>query len=115
MPVIPATQESFGGDAVRITWANMANGDTGEPVYWNRHSDRSIQVKGTFGTGGTVTVQGSNDGSEFVPLTDLRGSNLAINAARIEQIEDCSYAIRPAVTAGDGTTALTVVMFAKKG
>ena len=62
-----------------------------------------------------MALQGSNDGSTFATLTDLRGNNLAITTARIEQIEDCTYSFKPSVTAGDGTTSLTVIMFARKG
>ena len=76
--------------------------------------DRSVQVLGNFGAGGTVTLEGSNDGSTFTPLSDPRGNNLAINTAKIEQVEDCTYALRPNVTAGDGTTNMTVVLFARK-
>lgn len=115
MPTITPTVELFGGASARVTWANMANGDIGEEVTLAEYSDRSIQVNGTFGAGGSVSIKGSNDGSTFATLTDPRGTALAITTARIERIEDCTYAIRPEVTAGDGTTALTVTMFCRRG
>lgn len=108
-----AVIEKFGASAVRITWTGLLNGDSGEAVTFGVYTDRSVQVVGTFGAGGSVTMQGSNDNTNFVALSDARGNALAINSARIEQIEDLSYSIKPVVTAGDGTTSLTVVLFAR--
>ena len=107
--------EKFGASAVRITWSGRGQGDTGEPVKFPLNQDRSAQVVGTFGTGGSIVIKGSNDGVNFVPLTDMRGNNLTISQARIEQIEDASYAIAPEVSGGDGTTSLTVILFARSG
>lgn len=106
--------EILGEATVRATWGPMANGDVGAPVEWGLYADRSVQVIGTFGAGGTVTIEGSNDDANFVPLSDARGNALTVNTARLEQVEDCSKGIRPNVTAGDGTTSLTVVLFARK-
>lgn len=108
-----AVVEKFGRDSVRITWSGLLNTDSGEAVTFGVYTDRSVQVVGTFGTGGTVTMQGSNDNTNFVALSDARGAALAINTARIEQIEDLSYSIKPVITAGDGTTNLKVVLFAR--
>lgn len=117
MAVIEAKIERFGAGAVRVTWPNMKNGDVGQASGYTLFQDRSVQVRGTFGAGGAVTIQGTNEDPdsaavEFVPLTDMRGNNLNISQAKIEQIEDCSYALRP-VVAGDATTDLTVVLFAR--
>jgi hypothetical protein len=114
MAIRNPTISPMGERTVRITWAGLLNGDQGASVDWALYADRSVQVTGTFGTGGTVTIEGSNDDVNFVPLSDARGNNLAINAAKIEQVEDVSKAIRPNVTGGDGTTDLTVTLFARK-
>jgi len=106
--------EILGERTARATWTGLLNGDTGAPIDWGAYADRSVQVTGTFGAGGSVQMEGSNDGSNFVALSDLRGSALAVTSAKIEQIEDCSYQFRPNVTAGDGTTSLTVTLFARK-
>ena len=36
-------------------------------------ADRTIHVYGTFGVGGTVVLEGSNDGTNYVTLTDSNG------------------------------------------
>lgn len=115
MAIVQPVVEMMGSYAIRATWSNMANGDTGAAINSAAYADRSFQVRGTFGVGGSVSVRGSNDGVNFSPLSDQRGNDLAITAARIEQIEDVTYAVAPYVTAGDGTTSLTVIMFARKG
>lgn len=114
MAVVQPKIELLGDRTVRCTWANLANGDTGAPFSWGVYADRSVQVKGTFGVGGSVSLEGSNDETTFNALSDLRGGNLAITSAKLEQIEDCSCQVRPNVTAGDGSTSLTVVLFARK-
>lgn len=112
------TVESIGERLVRFIWAGLLNGDDGAPVDWAAYADRSVQVFGTFGVGGSVTLEGSNDErngtATWSALSDLRGNTFALTSAKIEQIEDLTYKLRPRVTAGDGTTNLTVVVFARK-
>lgn len=98
---------------VIATWASMANGDDGEPIELANFADRSVQVTGTFGAGGSVRIEGSNDGVNYAPLTDPQGNNLDILSAKIEAISEVVRYIRPRVTAGDGTTAITVCMLLK--
>jgi hypothetical protein len=96
-----------------VKWV-LANGDTGRPVSGFQYSDQTIQVYGTFGTGGKIEAQGSNDhqtaGATFIQLTDAGGTPIGILASGIKQIMEHTYLLRPACTAGDGTTSLTVLM-----
>lgn len=104
-----------GDDAVvRITWANMANGDDGTPVQHIQWADRSLQVVGTFGAGGNLRWEGSNDGTNYATLTDPQGNALDITTAKIEQISEITAKARPRVTAGDGTTSLTVTLLLRR-
>jgi hypothetical protein len=112
--VVTPKIETMGSTAVRVTWADMKLGDTGEPTTYSRYRDRSVQVIGTLGVGGGVTIKGSNDHIHFTPLTDPRGNNLTITSERLEQIEDCSFSLQPEVTGGDVSTSVTVVLFACK-
>lgn len=98
---------------VIATWAGMAVGDDGERIELANFADRSVQVTGVFGAGGNVRIEGSLDGVNYAPLTDPQGNNLDINAAKIEAITEIVRYIRPRVTAGDGTTLLTVTMLLK--
>ena len=109
--------EILGERTTRFTWSGLLNGDDGAPIEWAAYADRSVQVLGTFGAGGSAQMEGSNtDGSlNFIPLTDPQGNALTFTSGRIEQLEELTKQVRPHVTAGDGTTNLTVVVLARRG
>ena len=102
-------------------WADMANGDTGTFVILPRHGDKSVHAYGTFGAGGTVTFRGSNE----TPATEANASivhspsetNLTLTAtagAGLKQVLEAPYSVSPKVTAGDGTTSLTVLLCVRR-
>jgi hypothetical protein len=100
---------------ILILWENLVNGDTGKPVPCWMYADKSIQVIGTFGSGGTCTIQGSNMDATptWATLVDPQGNALAITGAKTEAILENTYQIRPNVTAGDGSTDLDVYLLMK--
>lgn len=98
------------GNAALVTWTGLLNGDFGAPVQWVDYADRCVQVTGTFGTGGSVTLQGSNDGTNWATMADPQGNALTFTATKLEQALELPVYVRPAVTAGDGTTNLTVTI-----
>ncbi|MBM4199747.1 MAG: hypothetical protein FJ189_00470 [Gammaproteobacteria bacterium] len=106
-----------GNNEVHVTtWAALTttNAD-GEALALPSAADRSVQVTGTFGAGGSVRIQGSNDnGVTWAVLTDPQGNDLNITAAKIERITELTELIRPLVTAGDGTTSLTVHILTRR-
>ena len=105
--------ESLHHTCVIVTWPNLANGDDGKPIELANFADRSVQVTGEFGVGGLVRIEGSINGTDYAPLTDPQGNNLDINTAKIEAVAELVRWIRPRVTAGDGSTAITVTMLLK--
>ncbi|SFT71423.1 hypothetical protein [Mesorhizobium sp. YR577] len=100
-------------DVALATWTSLVNGETGNSASITRWSNnKTVTVTGTFGAGGSVAIQGSNDGSTFVPLHDPRGVAIAITTAGAALIEENPLFIRAVVTAGDGTTNLKVMIAA---
>lgn len=96
----------------RIQWPLMGNGDTGTPAILPQKADMSVQVTGTPGSGGSVSVEGSNDGTNWVIVKDRAGTPAAVtltSAGLIAFTGPYQY-IRPHVTAGDVTTSLTVTI-----
>lgn len=94
-------------------WETITNGDDGDALESPGAADRSIQVIGTFGTGGSVTLEGSNLPSpsvdaDWFTLTDPLGNDLTFTAAGGKQIGEVTRHIRPHCTAGDGSTDLDV-------
>lgn len=107
------TQLVSGGNAKVITWTGLGNGQSGDAIEENLWADRSVQVTGTFGAGGTLKIEGSNDGSNWAVLTDPQGNDLTFTATKIETVIEITRYIRPNVTGGDGTTSLTVSLFGR--
>jgi hypothetical protein len=91
-----------------VTWNTLTTTDTvGATVTLPAHSDRSVQISGTFG-GTTVTIEGSNDGTNFQTLDDFQGNELSFASADLENIAQAVYYLRPLLTGGDGTTDIDV-------
>lgn len=96
-----------------VTWSGLLNGDTGAPVNLSDFPDRTIHILGTFGAGGSVNFVGSNNNNDWIVLTDPQGNAITKTAAAMEFVTETPLFVRPHVTAGDGTTNLTVIMFAR--
>jgi len=102
----------------RVVWTGLLNGDTGGPVQLPEFPDRTVQVYGTFGAGGSINIEGSCDKTTETPtyfiLSDPQGNAVTKTAAAAEAIEEAPLLIRPNVTAGDGTTSLTVKLVCRR-
>ena len=116
-----------------VVWSNLANGDTGQPYVSPDKSEKSIQVSGTPGAGVSVTIQGSNGQAfqstlsggaaagvapGYAALNDPQGNALTFVAAdvtanKIEEVLENPLVVRPSVTAGDGTTSITIRMLVR--
>lgn len=103
----------------RVKWLLLANGDDGQAIGganpaassistgW--YPDRTVQITGTFGAAGSVSILGSNDGgTTWATLTDPLGNALTFTSAGMKQITELPHLLKPSVTAGDGTTAINV-------
>lgn len=94
-----------------VSWSGLLNGDSGTPVglprdYWKT----TIQVVGTFGAGGTVLVEGNNDGVTWSTLKDVNNVAISITDNSIFRLEGIPKQVRARVSAGDGTSNLAVFM-----
>lgn len=94
-------------------WPDLALGDTGAAVLCPPIGDRTAQVHGTFGVAGSVRLLGSLDGVNYAPLTDPQGNTLDFVQGKLEAIMELVPYIKPEITGGDGTTALTVTICIK--
>lgn len=97
-----------------VQWAGLLNGDDGAPFEAGDFIDASIQFQGTFGVGGSIQLEGNNDGANYQLLTDPQGNDIVKTAADLEQVTECVRNYRPRVTAGDGTTALVATLWLKR-
>lgn len=97
-----------GAQSVALAQWALGIADTGNPVTLTDGADRSIQVEGTFG-GATVTVQGSNDGTNWETLRDPLGNLLTFTAAGLKAILEMTIYTR-VISAGGTGTAITATL-----
>ena len=114
-----------GGTVIPDVWTSMEASDSGLPLYCPSLTERSIQVTGMNGSGGTVTIEGSNDGSTWATLHDAFGNLLVItdtgaappasvsNTGIYQVMEETSW-IRPVCGAGGLSEAFNVILVGKK-
>lgn len=97
---------------VRIyTWVlTTANAD-GNPVDLTPFPDKTVHIFGTFGSG-TLTIQGSNDGSDWQSLRDPQGNAIAKTASYLGAILENPRYLRPNLTGSTGAT-VTVILVAR--
>jgi len=97
-----------------IGWSGLLNGDTGAAVELIDYADKTVTITGTFGSGGSITLQGSNNGTNWFPLNDPSSTAITKTSAGMEAVLEGPRYIRPIVTAGDGTTNLAVQMCCRR-
>lgn len=112
-----STIETRAAATLVVTWAGLANGDNGAFIELPFACSLELEAVGTFGAGGSMTLQGTNDKAapSFGNLTAKSGTAvLAITAQGVRAANESPLVVRPAVTAGDGTTSLTAILVAKR-
>ena len=114
MATIASTHAQPSGQTQIVTWAALTNttSDVGAAVELPYAKKLTIQAFGTFGTGGNLRFQGSNDGTNWHALNDVTGTHINLTAAGLEAAVELPRYVRPIVTAGDGTTSLTCILCA---
>lgn len=115
MAVRNAVVTNIAKGVIKVAWAGLLNGDQGRAEDLTRYPDRTVQLTGTLGVGGSINVEGSNDGgTTYAIINDSRGEGnaLTLTALDMRQILENPGLVRPNVTAGDGTTNLTLTIFA---
>ena len=97
---------------VQCVWSGLLNTDTGDAQGLSHWLTKAVQATGTFGVGGSVAIEGSNDGTNWAALRDSTGTAIALTALTIirDVLENTRF-IRPRVTAGDGTTNLVLTLW----
>jgi hypothetical protein len=112
MATIPAVRSSIQHNIEKVTWETLTDADTATAVIPMGVGSLagSVQVIGTFG-GCTVTIQGSNDNSNWATLKDLYGANLSFTAAGIADFSTAVGYVRPIVTGGTAEDIDVIVVF----
>lgn len=103
-------------DVKVFEWVDMELNDTGQPLVRPSMADVCVQLTGVLSTGGACQVQGAlNPGTPiWQPLEDAHENILTMLSLKIEQILQSPFQIRPEITAGDGSTVLTLTIKLKR-
>ena len=110
----PTIERSGDGSVLVYTFSGLNSTDTtGAAIPAAEWADRTVQVTGTFDTS-TVVWEGSNDGTNYVTLTDPQGNACSFTAAGLEQVIELTQFARPRVTAGGASTDLTVIALCRR-
>lgn len=75
-------------------------------------ADRSVQMSGTW-NGATVLLEGSIDGTTYLPLTDPQGNAISKTADALEAITEIVNFVRPRCSSG-AVTSLTILVLARR-
>lgn len=105
-----------------VTWSGLTTNSLGDPWLRNDYADKCVQIFGDFGSGASVTIEGSNDprvisdpsNAVWFTLTDPQANALTKTSAAGEQILENPRWIRPNVTLGTSPD-ITVIICATKG
>jgi len=116
----------LGKGVYKHTWTLTGSVTVGRPATLASLPDKTLQVRGTFGGAGTVslTMFGSNASgpstgalatSAAFPLNDSRGDSNALTLTAVDgrQINENPNLIFPKLTVASGATSLTIEIIAQ--
>lgn len=93
-----------------VTWASLLKDEVGNtasvPV---ENAVRSVQVCGDFTAGCLLTIEGSNDGTNWALLSNI-SDKLEFTQPGLSDILQNSLHVRPRVQGGDERTKLKVIL-----
>lgn len=111
--VFPPTGSSSSARQVTITtWASIGDSDTCTAVEIPSFADQTVQVIGTFSSA-TVILQGSNDNTNWVTLTDPLNNAISFTGAGMKLVAQNPLWVRPISSGGSGSST-TVILCSKQ-
>jgi len=90
-----------------FTYTGLSASDTGQPIFMDGGSGLLLNVQavsggGTGFNGGTLTLQVSNDGTNYATLKDVHGTDAEFTVAGIVELSTGAQFIRPLCDASIG-------------
>lgn len=109
---VPSKTEHPGRTVVH-TW-NLTTADaTGEAISVPGASDRTIQFVADTAGSATVVLQGSNDGTNWVALTDGQGNAISFTGSGIEMVAENVLHFRVLLTSVGSGAVWTALLFSR--
>ncbi len=111
--VAAAVERVKEGEAMLYTWAITSTNTEGLSIDAHEYGDRSVQFAGSF-DGASVSLQGSNDGTNWATLTDPQGNALTKSASALETVMEVPRYTKVTSSGGGGSQSITVSLFCRR-
>lgn len=110
MAVITPVRSSPAHNVEQILWETLTNSDTATPIRPAGLATMagSVQFTGTIGT--SVTLECSNDGTNYVTMKDTQGNDISATAAGIYEFATAALYIRPGQPTGTSDVDVTIIL-----
>lgn len=105
--------EVLAGQAMLYTWTLTAADTEGMSIAPHEFGDRTVQFAGDF-DGANATLQGSNDGTNWVALTDPQGNALTKSAGALETVMETPRYTKVTSSGGGGSQSITISIFCRR-
>lgn len=103
------------GLCTKFTWGAFTSANTtAAAISIPGFADKTVQIQGTFDSC-TVTLEGSNDGTNYIVLTDPQGNAISKTASAIEAVTENTLWIKPVLATAGASTSVVVTILAKAG
>ncbi len=113
-PTVSRDLSNGDGSVVLASWSLTTANPTGTGLEWTEWADRTFQVAGTFG-GATLTLEGSNDGTNWATLSNAAGGTAAtFTTAGIKTVIELPRYVRPNLTTVGVGATLTATLVARR-
>lgn len=108
--IIPTTVEEQ-VRAAAYRWTDYSTADTSTPIKVQNMQGLagSVQVTGTFGSA-TITLQASNDGTNYVTLKDSAGTAISFTAAGMAEFSTAALYLKPTSSGGTADNVTVTVI-----
>lgn len=114
MPDVPFTLDPHGATE-KVIWEGITNADAlgaAHAPFQSRASIATVQFAGTF-DGATATLQGSNDGTNWVTLRDTAQLDVSITEDDYAEISTAFLYLRPFTSGGGASQNLNCLLLAR--
>lgn len=103
------TRTEQSGSTYLVSWTLTQGDPTGQGASIPGGPDKTFQLTGTPG-GASVSLEGSNDGTNWNTLHDFADNEITFAASAITLIAENPLWIRPVASGASGTTNLEITI-----
>ena len=97
--------------AAAYRWTDYSTSDASTPIKVQNMQGLAgaVQVTGTFG-GATITLQVSNDSTNFVTLKDSAGTDISLTASGMREFSTAALYLKPTSSGGTSDNVTVTVI-----